>query len=165
MEKQVIRPMQSAVSGELIAAYRSTHYRVAPQAVQGAEAASAPDRGRAFVLRIDEHSEPLSRLFAASGYRCAAFITASNPFSMPHGAEENLAACIQLRDALLRHVSGQEQIIDGEGRDPASAWPGEKSFLALGLDLETAMQLGREFGQNALVWVDEDAIPRLILLR
>jgi hypothetical protein len=127
----------------------------------GGEAAPAPDR--VFILHIDEYSRPLSRLFAASGYRCAVFITASNPLSVPHSVGENLAACARLRDELLRRSCRAEQIVDGEGRDITGTWPGEKSFLVLGLDLEISKQLGREFRQNALVWADEDAIPRLIL--
>jgi hypothetical protein len=158
--------MQSAIPAELISAYRATDYRVMP-------AASLASRGgedvaaayRAFVLHIDEYSRALSQLFIASGYRCAAFITASNPLSLPHGIEENLAACARLRDELLRRAIDPVRIIDGEGRDPTGRWAGERSFLVLGLDLETSMQLGREFRQNAVVWAEEDAIPRLILLR
>lgn len=84
---------------------------------------------------------------------------------MPHSLEENLAACARLRDELVRRSLQPEQIINGEGRDPTGAWPAEKNFLALGLDLETSMLLGREFCQNAVVWAGKDAIPRLILLR
>jgi hypothetical protein len=169
MQKQVICPAQSAISGELVTAYLSTHYRVmlpAPPALKGlAGTGSASGEEQAFVLRIDQYSAPLSQLFTASGYRCAAFITASNPFSVPHGVEENLAACARFRDELLRRSCRPEQILDGEGRDPTGAWPGERSFLVLGLDLQTSMLLGREFGQNALLWAGGDAIPRLILLR
>jgi hypothetical protein len=84
---------------------------------------------------------------------------------VPHSVGENLAACARLRDELLRRSCRAEQILDGEGCDITDTWPGERSFLVLGLDLETSMLLGRDFGQNALVWADEDAIPRLILLR
>jgi hypothetical protein len=166
MEKQAIHPARSAIPAQLISAYRATGYRVMPpasSASRSGEAASAS--GREFILHIDEYSRPLSQLFADSGYRCAAFITASNPFSEPHGVEENLAACARLRDELLRRSCRAEHILNGEGRDITGTWPGEKSFLVLGLDLETSRQLGREFRQNAVVWVDEDAIPRLILLR
>jgi hypothetical protein len=169
MEKQVIRPPQSAISGELVAAYLSTHYRVrlpAPTALKNVAGASfASGRERTFDLCIGQHSAPLSQLFAVSGYRRAAFITASNPFSVPRGVEENLAACARFRDELLRRSCRPQQILDGEGLDPAGAWLGERSFLVLGLDLETSTLLGREFGQNALVWAGEDAIPRLVLLR
>ena len=47
----------------------------------------------------------------------------------------------------------------------AEKWPAEPSFLALGIDLVTAKILGRHFDQNALVWINDDAIPRLVLLR
>jgi hypothetical protein len=169
MKKQVIRPPQSAISDELVAAYLSTCYRVrlpAPPALKSVAGASfASGRGRIFDLCVDQHSAPLSQLFAVSGYRCATFITASNPFSVTHSAEENFAACARLRDELLRRSCCPQQILDGEGLDPTGAWPGERSFLVLGLDLETSMLLGREFAQNALVWANEDAFPRLILLR
>lgn len=151
---------QSEVSGDLIAAYRSTEYRIEAGAESGCGA---------ITLRIDQHSEPLSRLFAASGHRCGAFITACNPFSVSQSHEENLAACACLRDKLERRLHScpgkAGQIIEGTGRDSTGAWSAEKSFFALGLDLETSQALGKEFGQNAIVWAGSDAIPRLVLLR
>lgn len=151
---------QSEISGDLIAAYRSTEYRIESGAESGCGA---------ITLRIDQHSEPLSRLFAASGHRCGAFITACNPFSVPQTHEENLAACARLQDTLGRRLRGcpvkAGQILEGTGCDPTGTWPAEKSFLALGLDLETSKAVGKEFGQNAVVWAGSDAIPRLVLLR
>ena len=150
---------QPEISAGLVIAYRSTEYCVGPSA--GLDTSPS----RTFILRIDQYSEPLSRLFFASGHRCAAFITACNPFSLPQSPELNQAACAHLRDALIRHTSRPEEIIEGEGCDPAGAWPGEKSFLVLGLDLETSKVLGGKFEQNAIVWAGADAIPRLVLLR
>ena len=147
------------ISAELVAAYRATEYRVRPAAGFG----TSPDC--AFILRIDRYSAPLSQLFSASGHRCAAFITACNPFSLPRSSEANHAACARLRDALIRHIPHPEEIIEGEGGDPSGIWPGEESFLVLGLNLETSRALGRKFEQNAIVWAGPDAIPRLILLR
>ena len=43
--------------------------------------------------------------------------------------------------------------------------PGEPSYLVFGLKLEAAKTLGRALRQNAIVWSDVDAVPRLILLR
>ena len=57
---------QSHVSDQLIAAYRSASYRV-------------ENSSETFILHIDQYSEPLARLFAASGRHCAAFVTAFNP--------------------------------------------------------------------------------------
>ena len=147
------------ISAELVAAYRATEYRVRPAAGSGTGSVCP------FVLRVDRYSAPLSQLFSASGHRCAAFITACNPFSLPRSLEANHAACGRLRDALIAYVPHPGQIIEGEGSGPSGGWPGEESFLALGLDLETSQALGRKFEQNAIVWAGPDAVPRLILLR
>lgn len=150
---------QPEISAELVIAYRSTEYCVGPPA--GLDTSSS----RTFILRIDQYSEPLSRLFFASGHRCAAFITACNPFSLPQSPELNQAACAHLRDALIRHTSRPEEIIEGKGSDPSRAWSGEKSFFVLGLDFAASKALGGKFEQNAIVWAGADAIPRLVLLR
>ncbi|TXH37992.1 MAG: DUF3293 domain-containing protein [Burkholderiaceae bacterium] len=46
----------------------------------------------------------------------------------------------------------------------SNQWPGEDSFLVLGINLEAVKTLGRRFGQNAVLWCDATAIPQLILL-
>ncbi len=55
--------------------------------------------------------------------------------------------------------------IEGIGQHPSKQWPGEASYLVFGLELEAAKTLGRALRQNAIVWSDADAVPRLILLR
>lgn len=152
---EILLLTQSEISPDLIAAYRATRYRVTAAAGFGTGT---------IALRIDEYSEPLSRLLAASDHRCAAFITACNPFSVPQNHAHNLAACMRLRDKLAC-LAQAGPILEGKGCDPSGAWPAEKSYFVLGLDLETSRALGREFGQNAIVWTGPDAIPRLILLR
>ena len=141
--------MSSAIPADLIASYRAADYR-------------AGSGSAAISLRIDQCSESLSQLLAASGRQCAVFITAYNPCSQSCSFEVNQAAHTRLRAELSRHT---DQIIEGTGSDPSGAWPPEQSLLALGIDLATAQALGRQFGQNAVVWADADAIPRLILLR
>jgi hypothetical protein len=74
-------------------------------------------------------------------------------------------ASARLADRLRQLPGGKERMIEGAGYDPRGTWPEEKSFLVLGLDLETSRALGREFNQNAIVWAGTDAIPRLVLLR
>lgn len=141
--------MSSTISADLIASYCAADYR----AESGAAAIS---------LRIDQYSEALAQLLAASGRQCAVFITACNPGSQPQSLAANQAAHARLRDELSRHTG---QIIQGTSSDPSGIWPPEQSLLALGVDLATAKMLGRQFGQNAVVWAGADAIPRLILLR
>lgn len=141
--------MPSKIPAGLIASYRAADYQ--------AGAGSA-----VVVLRIDQYSESLSQLLAASGQQCAVFITAYNPCSQPQNLAANQAAHARLRDE-LSYLTGQ--IIEGTGSDPTGAWPPEQSLFALGVDLDKSKALGRQFGQNAVVWAGADAIPRLILLR
>jgi hypothetical protein len=150
---------QSKITNDLIAAYRSACYRIGEQVDHGKNLASG-----AIILRIDQYSEPLSHLFSTSGHRSAAFITACNPFGQIQNREINQEACWHLFGRLCSLV-GPGRIIKGEGFDPSGKWPAEKSFLALGLDLKASSALGKEFGQNAIVWAGADATPRLILLR
>jgi hypothetical protein len=143
---------QSHVSDQLIAAYRSANYRVESSC-------------ETFVLRIDQYSEPLARLFAASDHHCAAFVTACNPLGALQTIEANRTATSRLAGRLRQLAKGEGRVFTGTGCDLARTWPEENSFLVLGLDLDAARALGREFGQNAIVWAGNDAIPRLVLLR
>ena len=138
----------SEISADLIRAYRETDYRAG---VGPAE----------ITLRIDERAEALSRLYETSGHRCALFVTACNPFSETRSVETNLAAHARLRAELTKLT---RYVIEGIGAHPSGRWE-EKSFLALGVSREAAIMLGRQFGQNAVVWIGDDLIPRLILLR
>jgi hypothetical protein len=57
------------------------------------------------------------------------------------------------------------ELVEGLGQHPTNAWEGEESFLVLGISLAKASEVGRKYNQNAIVWIDTDAIPQLILLR
>lgn len=114
------------------------------------------------VLRVGIHSAELAELYAASGHRSAAFITACNPRSESTSDVENLARHQALGVALTQL---DLPIVEGIGVDPNGHWPGEASYFVLGIDLDAASALGQQFDQNAVVWVGRDAIPQLVLLR
>ena len=141
--------MSSKINDDLIASYHSAiyHFGVEPSSIG---------------LCIDQHSEPLSKVIAESGDRCAVFISAYNPGTLIQSSESNRAAHDRLHDDLRSHSN---RIIEGVASDPSGAWPPEKVFLAVGVDLVTAQRLGDQYGQNAILWIDEDAVPRLVLLR
>lgn len=137
------------VSPDKIAAYRATAYRV--------EAAEPP-----FVLRIGEASPALQQLYASTGYDCALFITAFNPYghARDEAANEDAHRALGHRlAALTRHV------FEGAGGDTLGDWPAEKSFLALGIVRDVARHLGGAAEQDAIVWCGVDAVPELLLLR
>ena len=127
---------------------RETHYRV-----HGAEP---------FTLRVDEPSAALAAAHKRFRTDCSAFITACNPFSEDVGAASSAQRHADLGLELARRSLAH---IEGIGQHPSNQWPGEASYLVFGLKLEAAKTLGRALRQNAIVWSDADAVPRLILLR
>ena len=132
-----------------IAAYTATNYRVG--------------HGESvFTLRIGEVCAGLQALYQSSGHRCGLFITAFNPWGESQSDEVNEAAHRRLGEH-LRGLAGE--VVEGAGEDPTGAGPAEKSYLVLGIDEDTARQLGERAHQDAVVWVGDDAVPKLILLR
>jgi hypothetical protein len=138
----------SSIPKELIDAYRETHFRVLEPVP--------------FVMRIGEFSQTLEDLYRDRSISSAAFLTAYNPYSNETEAVDNEKANDE-----LKRVLKVEQIIfyEGVGQDPAGKWPAEPSVLALGLSREKAISIGRDFHQNAIVWIGSNSVPELKLLR
>lgn len=123
------------IQQELIDAYRNTAYRI--------DSPSGP-----LVIRIGETVPQLDALLEQHGVRSWAFITAWNPGSRELPEPENVArhAALERRIAALGPAT-----LPGAGEDQSGSWHPEQSVLALGIDRATAQDLGREFGQNAIV--------------
>lgn len=139
---------QSKLAPDLIGAYEVTNFHVKAEP--------------AFTLNVGKVSEELKALLKQNNVSNAAFITAWNPYSKSLSDEENQARNYQLKNELnIRSL----KFIDGFGQDPLGQWSGEDSFLVLGIDLEGSKKLGIQFEQNAIIWSDTDAVPKLILLR
>lgn len=133
---------------ELVAAYRATRYRVFGQPP--------------FELAVDRRSAPLHALLQETGARGAAFITAWNPLGKALWLEINRRRQNALRDELRAQGLPSVEGFGAHADDPDQ---GEESLLVLGLDRDVACALGRRFEQNAILWSDRDAVPRLVLLR
>ena len=138
----------SKLASELISAYELTNFHVKAEP--------------AFTLNVGKVSEELKALFKQNKVSNVAFITAWNPYSKSLSDEENQARNDQLKNELIIRSL---KFIDGFGQDPLGQWSGEDSFLVLGIDLEASKKFGIQFEQNAIIWSDSDAIPKLILLR
>lgn len=139
----------SHIPTDKITAYRATDYRFD----------HGPDR---ITLHIGTQSDALARLYASSGYACGVFITAYNPLGHAHSLEANEAAHARLGAELNALAI---EVMEGAGADPTGAWPEEKSFFALGVELEAARTLGLRYHQDAIVWVGRNTIPILVVLR
>jgi hypothetical protein len=139
----------TSIPTDLLKAYRETHYRV--DATAGTE-----------TLSIGQHSPWAAALLASHAAVGAAFLTAWNPYSEGLDPQANTAA----QNSLTRAVEALGcNFLSGKGVDPSGEWPGEDSLLVIGITLEQACKLGRQFKQNAFVYVGTNATPELILLR
>jgi hypothetical protein len=138
----------SEIARSTIEAYLATEYRF------GSEGS--------LTLRVGERNARLSAIYRGQAVGTAAIITAWNPLSEIRSNHENCLA----QDRLIAELDRRSLIHKaGQGADPSGIWPAEDSRLVLGVDLTAAMQLGRQFDQNGIVWVKSDAVPTLVLLR
>jgi hypothetical protein len=69
-----------------------------------------------------------------------------NPLGKSQSIHENETANERLRTDLTAHSS---HVLEGAGIDPSGDWPEEKSFYALGIDLQTGRNLGQKYQQDA----------------
>lgn len=115
-------------------AYRNTHYTSA----------------LGITLLIGSESPELDAILLISGLESAIFITAWNPFSEMKSDPENRKLNDKLKTDLF-NLLPENRVISGFGEDPSGEWPGEDSFLALGISLEEGIRLARKYQQNAFV--------------
>jgi hypothetical protein len=102
-------------------------------------------------LRIDHLNREWDTYVKRRGNSTWASITAYNPNASEQSQAENEAAQQRLRNRLeelgFPYLEGR-----GQGGDAANPWPPEPCFFVLGIRLKEAVELGREFGQVAVVW-------------
>lgn len=138
----------SSIPRDTIQAYLETHYEVFGDMPA--------------TLQVGQFNPTLAALHDARHVACSAFITACNPYSRNLDPQDNAAR----QEALARELDALGlAYLKGVGKHPSNGWPGEASFLVLGLTLDAAKALGEQHGQNAVVWCGADAVPQLILLR
>lgn len=139
---------QSVLNKDLIDAYKSTCFHVLGV--------------KPFVFVLGEYSPDLAALMLAKKVSGGAFITAFNPYSISLSKSENITR----NDSLRKDITQNDLvIIDGYGENSEAEWEKEDSYLILGLSLNQAKVLGVKYEQNAIVWVNENLIPDLVLLR
>lgn len=137
---------------ELLRAYGETLWTI-----------TLPD-ARELLLRLPPAPPPDPVLFGA------AIVTAYNPASRPHSAAANQAADLALRARIADlHARAPERVrihpalAHGTG-DDAARWD-EPGYAISGIRRSTAVALGEEFGQNAIVWIDAAGRATLVVTR
>jgi len=111
-------------------------------------------------LKIGIKSIELEEIFKLHKIKSASYITAYNPYSKILNIDEN-----KKRNKDLCLLCKEYTCIEGIGKHLSNEWEGEPSFLFLGMNLEIAKQIGKKYEQNAILWIDEDAIPQIVILR
>lgn len=138
----------SSLDPDLIQAYQETDYRV--------------DSTTPFIMKVGMASQPLRQLYTHYRSDCAAYITACNHFGRSLSDAENTAR----QAAFSSELTGRGlEFISGVGLDSKGEWPGEASFLVMGLSLEATRALASKYEQNAVVWCGKDAVVQLVLLQ
>lgn len=126
----------------LIAAYNSTTYHVATPAID---------------IRIGSTTAALDLLLEQYDASEWAFISAWNPMSVQQSAADNEATHRQLLAAVVAFPH-----FEGEGIGEDGLWPPERSLLILGMGFERAVELGRQFRQQAVVVGEKGSVARLV---
>ena len=104
----------------------------------------------------------MRQLMREMGAHCACLLTACNPLGQlcePHENEERMQRCQQ---ALAQDGWS---FIPAFGRDPLGLWPGEDSLLIWHMGRSQAREWGLRWQQNAVLWMDAQATPELLVLR
>lgn len=86
-------------------------------------------------------------------------LTACNPRSQRFSKAANRRLRHQLEALVQRRGYAS---LPGYGTDPAGRWGVEESLLIFGMGAAEALALARRFGQNALLLIAADAVPRLL---
>jgi Protein of unknown function (DUF3293) len=138
------------LSRTLVNSYRVANYRV------------ITSNSASFILKIKKKSSALEALMKKHNLFTAAYITAYNI----HGKKTELHINIRAQKNLAGDVRRIGlPFLEGFGEDTTGVWKKEPSFLILGITLEDAEALGVKYGQNAIVWMEDDYAPRLVFLR
>jgi len=134
------------LNNQLLTAYRATHYVVHVPAGD-------------FTLRIGVPCPALGDLMMQSDASSAAFLTAYNPQSQTVPDQQN-----QQAQAVLHATLAKLSLLclAGSAIDTVGHWPAEPSQLVLGISRAQALALLAQFKQNACVFIDRSAIPKLL---
>lgn len=110
-------------------------------------------------LRIGESSDALDSLLLQEAARDWAFISAANPGARPMPDEINARRHNALRAAL---DADSYPLLPGQGLPASPRWKPEPSWFVMGVPLQRAVALARNFGQLAIVAGERGSAPKLI---
>ncbi len=137
----------SNIDQQLLDAYQNTIYQIRSLCLQ---------------IRIGERNETLEKILKRHSVDSWAFISAWNPGSKQLPEQENAARHRQLVKVV---TTKQWKYWEGSGIGADTSWQPELSLLILGVSKVVALEIGRQFEQNAIVFGESQQVPELLLLR
>ncbi len=114
-----------------------------------------------YPLRIGHLHPEFDAWLEAHQYHNYAFVTPYNPHSKPLPEPENKARLHQLHHLLLL---GNLTFAPAVGHDPDAVWPDEIGVFIFDLSPAEVHEIGRAFGQNAVVEGKVGGVPLLVWL-
>jgi hypothetical protein len=113
-------------------------------------------------IRIGQNQPQLDALLLELGATEWAYITAWNPGSRFLSADLNAAA----RDMMLQIIRDRGLVFcEGDGIPDTEDWAPERSVWIAGIGRQQAVEIGRQFGQNAIVVGILGGVAELVWLR
>jgi hypothetical protein len=108
-------------------------------------------------IRLDRPNPKLHKMLRETNIGTWAFLTAYNPNSQPASPEQNTANQAELIRTVERHG---HRYLNAYGT--GDGWEPEDSLFVCDIDRETAISLGKKFGQSAILWGQIDSEPELV---
>jgi len=151
----VIRKLEDSpewLDRRLVAAYLKTVYQVI---------FSPGGKGESITADLHPgrpHSPRFGHWLEERNCGVCSIVTACNPASVRLSAEENARNNQKLASDLRK---ASRLVLPATNLDPDGRWPPEESFCACGIAAGDAAQLGRKYGQNAVIGWEKGGIPEL----
>jgi hypothetical protein len=112
------------------------------------------------LINIRKQNLELNTFLKENSYDTWCFITAWNPLSESNFTIEENAS---FNKRLSFDIKDYPTYL-GEGKDAKVTWPAEESFLVCNISKEKAIELGKKYKQNALVFGTINKVAELIVL-
>jgi hypothetical protein len=109
-----------------------------------------------FTIRLDRPNTDLDIFLSALNASTWAFLTAYNPYSQRTSDDQNHA-----RQAELVSLLKEDGYNYYQGRGVGEGWD-EPSIFIIEITRESAIDIGKQFEQNAILWGSTDDGPELI---
>lgn len=112
-------------------------------------------------LRVNVKSFALDQLLQQYQQTTYALITASNPYSEPLSTQENHKRNEALAADLKRRAIN---LLSAVGRDESGQWSPEESLFVMGINRADAIEIGKKYSQNAILYGEIGNPPELLWL-